>query len=49
MENSVNGIKNTLEVMNSRLQEAEEQINNLEDSVIKAIKMNRERKKKNKK
>lgn len=36
MQSSVNEIRNTLEAMNSRLEEAEKQINDLEDKVMES-------------
>lgn len=49
IKSSVTEIKNTLEGMNSRLEEAREQINDLEIRIMEGIKPNRERKKNNEK
>ena len=49
MKNSITEIKNTLEGINSRLDDTEEQINMLEDRKVEIIKPEQKKKKKNEK
>ena len=51
MNNTITKIKNTLEGINSRITEAEEQISDLEDRMVEftAMEQNKEKKKKNEK
>ena len=50
MNNTITKIKNTLEGINSRITEAEEQISDLEDRMVEftAMEQNKEKKKKKK-
>ena len=45
MNNTINGIKNSLEGNNSRITEAEEWINNLEDKIVEKLPQSRIKKK----